>query len=134
MIRGYKNLLLFLFIMANAITMFKKGWKFISITLWHIRLSKVSGKKGFLLKQLRVFSLAIKGFNEDKCLTKASALTFYTLFSIVPILALVFAIAKAVGFDANLKQMITNQYSEYASILSNAFLYADSLLATKTSN
>ncbi len=130
LIRGYKNLLLFLFTMANAITMLKKGWEFLSTTLWHIRISKVSGRRGFLLKQLRVFSLAIKGFNEDKCFTKASALTFYTLFSIVPILALVFAIAKAVGFDANLKQMLANQYTEYASILNNAFVYADSLLAT----
>ena len=84
--------------MAGAITVIKKSWEFVSTKLWHVRISKMDGRRGFFIKQLRIFSLAIKGFNEDKCLTKASALTFYTLFSIVPILALVFAIAKAVGW------------------------------------
>lgn len=116
--------------MAGAITVIKKSWHFFSTSIWHIRGSKLQGRKGFLIKQLRIFSLAIKGFNEDKCLTKASALTFYTLFSIVPILALVFAVAKAAGFDNNLKLMLTNEYSEYSSVLNNAFVYADSLLAT----
>lgn len=116
--------------MASAITVIKKSWQYLSTTVWHVRISKETGSKGFFIKQLRIFSLAIKGFNEDKCLTKASALTFYTLFSIVPILALVFAIAKAVGYDTTLKQSIINQYSEYSTILNNAFIYADSLLAT----
>jgi membrane protein len=115
--------------MAGAITVIKKSWEFVSTKLWHIRISKMDGRRGFFIKQLRIFSLAIKGFNEDKCLTKASALTFYTLFSIVPILALVFAIAKAVGYDANLKKMLLNKFSEYESILTNAFTYADSMLA-----
>jgi len=115
--------------MAGIIGTIRKSREFISTTIWHIRLSKMEGRKGFVIKQLRIFSLATKGFNEDNCLTTASALTFYTLFSIVPILALVFAIAKGFGYDANLKLMLVNQYSEYASILTNAFVYADSMLA-----
>lgn len=116
--------------MANVITVVKKAWEFVSERIWHIRLDKVNKRQGFLLKQLRIFALAIKGFNEDKCLTKASALTFYTLFSIVPVLALVFAIAKGFGFDKNLQAQMTNSYSEYSEILNKAFIYADSLLAT----
>lgn len=116
--------------MANVITVVKKSWEFVSDKIWHIRLDKVDKRQGFLLKQLRIFSLAIKGFNEDKCLTKASALTFYTLFSIVPVLALVFAIAKGFGFDRNLQDQMSKNYSEYSEVLNKAFIYADSLLAT----
>lgn len=116
--------------MFNLITIIKNAWIFVSKTMWGIRLNKLDPRKGFLVKQLRILSLAVQGFNEDKCLTKASALTYYTLFSIVPVLALVFAIAKGFGFDANLKAQLSAKYSEYGSVLSNAFIYADSLLAT----
>lgn len=98
--------------------------------MWHFRLEKLNKRQGFLLKQLRIFSLAIQGFNEDKCLTKATALTFYTLFSIVPILALAFALAKGFGFEKNLEQQLMENYGEYSEVLSKAFIYADSLLAT----
>lgn len=116
--------------MPNLITIVKKIWVFLTKSMWGVRLNKLDPRRGFLIKQLRIISLSVQGFNEDKCLTKASALTYYTLFSIVPVLALVFAIAKGFGFDASLKAQLSEKYSEYGSILSNAFIYADSLLAT----
>jgi len=116
--------------MPNLITIVKKIWVFLTKSMWGVRLNKLDPRKGFLIKQLRIISLSVQGFNEDKCLTKASALTYYTLFSIVPVLALVFAIAKGFGFDASLKAQLSEKYSEYGSVLSNAFIYADSLLAT----
>ncbi len=116
--------------MANVVTIIKKGWSFLTEKLWIIRLDKLSKRQGFLVKQLRVFSLSIQGFNEDKCLIKATALTFYTLFSIVPIVALIFAIGKGFGFDQTLKQQMLKDYNEYSTILNNVFVYADSLLQT----
>ncbi len=116
--------------MANVVTVIKKTWHFVSEKLWHIRLDKeVDKRKGILLRQLRIFSLAVQGFNEDKCLTKATALTFYTLFSIVPILALVFAIAKGFGFEENLQKQLLESYPEYTDLLNQAFVYAGSMLA-----
>lgn len=122
--------MLFLYSMANVVTIIKKGWSFLTEKLWIIRLDKLSKRQGFLVKQLRIFSLSIQGFNEDKCLIKATALTFYTLFSIVPIVALIFAIGKGFGFDQTLKQQMLRDYNEYSTILNNVFVYADSLLQT----
>jgi len=115
--------------MANMVSVFKKFWYFLSEKLWHIRLDKVDKRQGFFLKQLRIFSLAIKGFNEDQCLTKATALTFYTLFSIVPILALGFAISKGFGYEKKLQDMIAGNYPEYKQVLEEAFVSANSMLA-----
>jgi membrane protein len=115
--------------MPNIVTIIKKGWEFVSTKIWHIRLNKIDKRQGFFLKQLRIFTLAVKGFNEDNCLTKASALTFYTLFSIVPILALVFAIAKSVGYDKTLQNQLLTNYGTYQDVLQKAFVYADSMLA-----
>ena len=116
--------------MANLATVVKKTWYFVSVKLWHIRLDKIDKTQGFFLRQLRIFSLAINGFNEDKCLTKATALTFYTLFSIVPILALAFAISKGFGLEKNLQEMISGNYPEYKEVLDQAFVSAGKLLST----
>ncbi|MGE0567985.1 MAG: YihY/virulence factor BrkB family protein [Bacteroidia bacterium] len=110
-------------------TPIKKIWLFITENLWQIRVGKIDKKQGFLIKQLRIFSLAVKDFNEDNCLTKATALTYYSLFSIVPILAVLFALAKGFGFEKTLQVQILANYPQYTDILSNAFLYADKMLA-----
>ncbi len=114
--------------MANVVTVFKKGWVFLTKQLWVVRLDKMNKRHGFFVKQIRVFSLSIKGFNEDNCLTRATALTFYTLFSIVPVLAVVFAIAKGIGYDEQLKQQISEGSSQYSTVLNQAFIYADKML------
>jgi membrane protein len=56
---------------------------------------------------LRVAIGAIKGFINDDCSYKASSLAFYTLFSIIPILAVAFGIAKGIGFEKYLETEIT---------------------------
>jgi membrane protein len=108
----------------------KKAKLFVDENLWNIRLDKVSNKRqGFFLRSLRVFALATKGFNEDNCLTKASALTFYILLSIVPILALAFALSKGFGLEKELQANILQEYGEYKDVLGHAFNYADKMLA-----
>ncbi len=114
--------------MANVVTVIKKGWSFLTERLWVVRLDKMNKRHGFFVKQLRVFSLSIKGFNEDNCLTRATALTFYTLFSIVPVLALMFAITKGLGYDELFKKQIAEGASQYSTVLNQAFIYADSML------
>jgi membrane protein len=115
--------------MANVVTVFKTVWHFVSEKIWRIRLNKVDKKQGLFLRQLRIFSLAVEGFNEDKCLTKATALTYYTLFSIVPVLALAFAISKGFGLEKDLQEMIVGKYPEYKQVLDQAFVSANSMLA-----
>lgn len=115
--------------MANVVTLFKRVTHFLTHNLWRVRLDKLNKKQGFLVRQVRVFSLAINGFNEDKCLLKATALTYYTLFSIVPIIALAFAIAKGFGFEQSLQQDLLSKFQDQKDILTQAFVYADKMLA-----
>ncbi len=115
--------------MAGVVTILKKGWSFLTEQLWVVRLDKMNKRHGYFVKQLRVFSLSIKGFNEDNCLTRATALTFYTLFSIVPVLALMFAITKGLGYDEDFKKTVSEGSSQYSTVLNQAFIYADQMLA-----
>ena len=115
--------------MGKLLEILKKIMDFVSNRLWKVRLSKMDKRQGILIRLLRVFALSIKKFKEDNCLTTATALTFYTLFSFVPILALVFAIAQGFGYERTLQDSILKEYPEYNQILSNAFVYANSMLA-----
>ena len=42
---------------------------------------------------------------------RASALTFYTLLSVIPVAAIAFAIAKGFGLDQNLEQINNREIS-----------------------
>ena len=114
--------------MANIITLFKRITHFLNYKLWHVRLDKLNKKHSFLYKQLRIFTLAIKGFNDDNCMLKATALTYYTLFSIVPVIALAFAIAKGFGYQETLQQQILNDFKGQKDVITQVFVYADKML------
>lgn len=55
---------------------------------------------------------SIQGFIKDDCFSKASSLTFYTLLSIVPILAVAFGIAKGFGFENYLQSVIESKIEQ----------------------
>lgn len=114
--------------MPNIFGTIKRANEFVNHKLWRMRLDKLDRKQGFVLKQLRIFTLAIKGFNEDKCLLKATALTYYTLFSIVPLIALAFAIAKGFGLQDNLQQTIMNDFKEQQTVMDTVFASANTML------
>ena len=64
--------------------------------------------KSFWIRHLRVILLAIRRFGEDKIQLRASALTYYSLLSIVPVAVMGFGIAKGFGYDKVLEsQLIT---------------------------
>jgi len=84
--------------------------KFVKTDIWRIRLRNRTGTKPFLIRQLRVIILAIRGYAEDKCKFRASALTYFSLLSIVPVMAMTFGIAKGFGFEESVKQQIRDQF------------------------
>ncbi len=116
--------------MFKLFTWIQKLVHFITTKIWGIRLNKLDKKQGFLIRQLRIITLSIKGFNDDKCTVKASALTYYMLFAIVPLLALLFAVSKGFGLQQKLETYLLHRFSQYDGILTQAFQYADKMLQT----
>jgi len=73
--------------------------KFIEIDIWRLKIDTLPKRKAFFYRKIRVAILAIKGFDRHEVGVKASALTYFTLLSIVPVIALAFGISKGFGFD-----------------------------------
>ncbi len=73
--------------------------RFFQVDIWRISSGEVSPVKFLLVGVLKKLVLAIRFFTTKRVMTKASALTYSTLLAIVPILAVVFAIARGFGYN-----------------------------------
>ena len=101
---------------------------FIRTDIWLIRLEDLPFGRSFLIRQLRTIILAIRGYDEDRCLLRASSLTFFTLLSIVPIVAVFFGIAKGFGFERLLEKQLLERFPGQEEVLNQIINFANSLL------
>lgn len=80
--------------------------EFFTVTIFHKEFR--SSWLNWLVRQYKLFFYTARGMQEHKMVVRCAALTFYTLISIVPILAVVFAIVKGFGI---IDTLIDNLYS-----------------------
>jgi len=102
--------------------------QFIKYDLWNMQLEQISDTKAYLLKFVRIVVLSVRGFDEDKCVLRASALTFYTMLSIVPVLAMAFGVAKGFGFEKLLEKQILERMQGQEEIASYMITFSGSML------
>lgn len=86
--------------------MLSKITQFVKDDIWRIRSSELKGARHLPVRLLRVIILSVRGFLGDKCSLQASALTFYTMLSIIPIFAMAFGIAKGFGLENAIEREI----------------------------
>ena len=103
--------------MTNLITKFARVVTFFKINIWRIRLSDLPRRKAFIIRQVRIIILAIRGVAKDNCPLRASALTFYSLLSIVPVAAMIFGIAKGFGFEKYLRTQLLEKFPGQEEVL-----------------
>lgn len=81
-----------------------------------------------IIRLFQVIFRGVKGFVEDECYAKASSLSFYTLLSIVPILAVAFGLAKGFGFEKTLETEIVASFYQHQQIAEQLIAFARSTL------
>jgi membrane protein len=108
--------------------MFARWIKFIKTDIWRIRLKDLSSSKSFFIRLIRIIALAVRGFDENKCMFRASALTFYSLLSIVPVIALIFGIAKGFGLQQRVAAEILARMKGHEEVANKIITFANSLL------
>ncbi|MBN1846871.1 MAG: YihY/virulence factor BrkB family protein [Sedimentisphaerales bacterium] len=106
----------------------KKIHDFFRNDIWAIRLEDEPPVRSFFLKPLRIVALAVRGFDEDKCMLRASSLTFYSLLSIVPVFAMVFGIAKGFGYQKYIEQELLTRFGGQQEVIRKAIDFSQNLL------
>jgi membrane protein len=74
--------------------------------LWELNPNELSFWQRVFLRQLQTVALVFRDFKANQCLLRAAALTYYTMLSLVPLLALTFALLKAFGVQNHLQPLI----------------------------
>ena len=101
---------------------------FVQVDIWRLRSADLGRTKGFFVKVTRILLIAFYGFNDDNLPLRASALTFYSLLSLVPVLAMAFGIAKGFGFQKMLERQIVERFSGHEAIMEQLLDAAERLL------
>jgi len=79
-------------------------------------------------KFTKVMVFALRGFREDRCDLRASALTLFTLLSIVPVMAMAFGIAKGFGFREILEKQVLESFAGHEEVIQNVLSFSANLL------
>ncbi|OGP76244.1 MAG: hypothetical protein A2W09_03145 [Deltaproteobacteria bacterium RBG_16_50_11] len=80
--------------------------QFSTIGIWEIHLKDLPFPLPSLLKGLRIVLLASRGFLKDQCQKNAAVLTYYSILNVVPVVAVLFGVAKGFGLEKMIEKQV----------------------------
>jgi len=101
---------------------------FFLVDLWSVKLKNLPRRKRWLFKFLRIWMITIWEFKKDRISEKASNLTYFTLLSIVPVIAMAFGISKGFGLENVLERQLSNFFTGQEEVLENVLSYANKMI------
>lgn len=100
---------------------------FVKHGIWTVDESG-TGRIGWAVRPFKIALYTVRGIGRHNIFVRASALTYYTLMSLVPIAALIFGFMKGFGFDANIWEWLYGRVPEFSSSLDYLKEWIDNLL------
>jgi len=107
-----------------------KVQRFFKDSIWEIETSKIPIYKRYTINLTKVLILAFNGFNKDECPIRSSALTYFSLLSIVPVIAVAFAIAKGFGLESLLEKEITEKLASQREVMIYLLDFSNKMINT----
>jgi len=104
-------------------------WRFLTNDIWRITDNEVTKLKYTLYTIIKTVYLTVDRFTKDNLVNRASALTYSTLLAIVPILAILFAIARGFGFANLVEHQLRDIFGGVNETTETILKFVDSYLA-----
>lgn len=104
-------------------------WKFLTYDIWRITEDEVTKTTFSIYTIIKTIYLCVNRFIKDRLVNKASALTYSTLLAIVPILAILFAIARGFGFSNLMENQVRMGFGEHNESTEVILQFVDSYLS-----
>ncbi len=102
----------------------------VEVDIWRINLYRSNRPKYLVLRNVKIVLIAMKGFIQDRVAIKSSALTYFSLLSIVPVLAIAFAIAKGFNLEAYLERQLKELFKSNEAVFETSMDFAERMLDT----
>ncbi|MEM9324534.1 MAG: YihY/virulence factor BrkB family protein [Bacteroidota bacterium] len=105
--------------------------QFLEVDLWKVKISTLPKWTAIWYQQLRVTIISITEFTKYRVSETASALTYFSILSIVPVLAMAFGIAQGFGLEKYLTAQLNNLFGEsQGEVMEQALTWAQNMLAS----
>jgi membrane protein len=91
-------------------------------------MNRFTGRKAYWIRQIRIIYMVFKGIKRDNIYIKASALTFFSILSVIPMVALGFGIAKGFGMQDELRAQIIMQFHNEEQVMAWILDFANTML------
>lgn len=108
--------------------MYARYLQFFQTDLWSLHEQELPYFQAKIIKYLKIVTLSLQGFGADLCQLRASALTLYSILSIVPVIAMLFGIAKGFGFETMLEQELLQRLPDQDALVLQLIGFAKNLL------
>ncbi len=92
----------------------RRGHRFVTHDVWRLGRPGEKVPNGFIIKNIRVAVLVLTGLVKDDLLLRASALTFTTMLSVVPFLAVMFWFVNTFNLQEEVYQYLYDTISRVA--------------------
>jgi len=102
---------------------------FLMEDIWRVTDDEVSKKRGMIYNTIKIVTLSVREFVQGRVANKASALTYNTLLAIIPMLAILFAIARGFGFSNLLEDQFRSGLEGQAITAETILSFIDSYLS-----
>ena len=106
---------------------------FIGEEIWELDLESLSKARARTIKYLKVMMITIKTFANERIGFQAVALSFFSTMSVVPFIAILFAITGGLGMESYLKDMLYENFQSNQQTIDVVIGFADNIIATAKS-
>ncbi|MFV0392435.1 MAG: YihY/virulence factor BrkB family protein [Paludibacteraceae bacterium] len=118
--------------MKKLIESIKHFLKFLRYDIWRFTGSELSKGRRALYNTLKTIFLSIKGIGTNKLGIRSAALTYSITFAIVPLFALISAIAKGFGIEKNIEEVLQDSFVVQADMIPTVMGFVRKYLDTMT--
>lgn len=107
---------------------------FFSTEIWAMELEELSKARARFIKYLKVMMITIKTFSSEKIGFQAVALSFFSTMSVIPFVAIVFAITGGFGLADKLKEFLYDYFNNSQQIIDTVLGFAQNIIDTAQSS
>ena len=104
-------------------------WVFFTKDLWRPDTGQLQGLRYHLQNVVRILVLATRGFQNNKLIIIASALTYFSLLAFIPLMTIILGIAKGFGLENYLQGMLLEAFPGHIDVFNFVFNLVEQALS-----
>ena len=108
--------------------------RFFSDDIWTLEMEELSRAKARFIKYMKVMMITIKTFSSEKIGFQAVALSFFSTMSVIPFVAIVFAVTGGFGLADKLKEFLYDYFNNSQQVIDTVLGFAENIIVTAESS